>query len=83
MQEVNIFGTYAVYHIVVKKFIIYGSKKEYKDQESIQSSTTPDPWESDKKTRKHHIQKGQEVSPFPTGDNKGARNRHGSMAKQT
>ena len=43
MQEVNIFGTYAVYHIVVKKFIIYGSKKEYKDQESIQSSTTPNP----------------------------------------
>ena len=40
-------------------------------------------WESDKNTRKHHIQEGQEVSPFPTGDHKGARNRHGSMARQT
>ena len=33
------------------------SKKEGKDQESIQSSTTPDPgyqWESDKLTFRHH-----------------------------
>ena len=31
-----------------------------------------------KATRKHHIQGGQEleVSPFPTGDHKAARNRH-------
>ena len=31
--------------------------KGYKDQESIQSSTTPDPgyqWESDKLTARHH-----------------------------
>ena len=43
------------------------SKKGTKDQESIQSSTTPDPdttWESDKNTIKHHKQEpiGQ---PFP------------------
>ena len=33
------------------------SKKEGKDQESIQSSTTPDPryqWESDNVTIRHH-----------------------------
>ena len=48
------------------------SKGEGKDQEPIQSSTTPDP-ESDKSTRKHHIQESQEVSPFPTGDHKAAR----------
>ena len=43
------------------------SKKEGKDHESIQSSTTPDPgyqWESDNVTIRHHKQepRGQ---PFP------------------
>ena len=38
-------------------------------------------WESDKHTRKHHIQESQEVSPFPTGGHKLARNIHDSMAK--
>ena len=41
------------------------SKKGGKEQELMQSSTTPDPgWESDKKTIKHHKQelRGQ---PFP------------------
>ena len=43
------------------------SKKEGKDQESIQSSTTPDPgyqWESDNVTIRHHKRepRGQ---PFP------------------
>ena len=32
-------------------------------------------------TRKHHIQEGQEVSPFPAGDHKTARNRQDSMTK--
>ena len=36
-------------------------------------------WESDKKTRKHHIQEGQEVSPFQAGDRRVARNRQVSM----
>ena len=36
-------------------------------------------WESDKNTRKHHLQESQEVSPFPAGDNKAARNRQDSM----
>ena len=44
------------------------NKKEGKDQESIQSSTTPDPgyqWESDNVTIKHHKRepRGQ---PFPS-----------------
>ena len=50
---------------------ILKSRVEDKDQESIQSSTIPDPgyqWECDKYTRKHHIQKSQEVSPFTAGD---------------
>ena len=29
-------------------------------------------WESDKNTRKHHLQESQEVSHFPTGDHKTA-----------
>ena len=53
------------------------SKKEGKDQESIQSSTTPDPgypWESNKLTIRHH-KESQEVSPFPAGDHKATINR--------
>ena len=38
-------------------------------------------WESNKITRKRHIQESEEVSPFPTGDHKAARNRHGSLTK--
>ena len=52
------------------------SKKEGKGQESIQSSTTPDPgyqWESDKVTIRHHE---QEPSLFPAGDHKASTNRH-------
>ena len=54
------------------------SRKEGKDQESIQSSTTPDPgyqWESD--NLKFDItNRSQEVSPFPAGDQKALINRH-------
>ena len=32
-------------------------------------------WESDKITREHQTQESQEVSPFPAGDHKAARNR--------
>ena len=61
-------------------------KEEGKDQEYIQSNTTPDPghiWESDKKTRKHHIQENKEVSPFTPVDHKAARNRQDSMTRNT
>ena len=53
------------------------SKKGCKDQESIQSSTTPDPrfqWESDKLTA-DTTNESQEVSPFPAGDHKAHINR--------
>ena len=46
------------YSLGSKAFIMC-TKEEGKDQESIQSSTTPDPGhhrESDKNTRKHHVQ---------------------------
>ena len=48
------------------------SKKEGKDQESIQSSTTPDPgyqWERDNVTIKHHKreQRGQPSRSYTTG----------------
>ena len=36
-------------------------------------------WESDKNTRKHHTQESQEVSAYPAGDHKPARNRQDSM----
>ena len=52
------------------------SKKKGKDQESIQSSTTPDTgyqWESDNFTIRHH-KRDQEVSPFRAGDHKASIN---------
>ena len=55
----------------------YTSKQGSKDQESIQSSTTPDPgyqWESDKLTVDTTIE-SQEVSPFLAGDHKAHINR--------
>ena len=51
--------------------------KGCKDQESIQSSTTPDPgyqWESNKLTA-DTTNESQEVSPFPAGDHKAHINR--------
>ena len=48
-------------------------KREGKDQESIQSSTIPTQdtiWESNKSTRKHHIQESKEVSPLLSGSHK-------------
>ena len=48
-----------------------------KDQESIQSRTTPDPgyqWESDKLKVRHHKQEPR-ASPFPAGDHKAHINR--------
>ena len=46
----------------------FESKKEGKDQESIQSSTTPDPgyqWESDNFTIRHHKRESR-GQPFPS-----------------
>ena len=36
-------------------------------------------WESDKNTRKDHIHVSHEVSPFPVGHHKAAKNRQESM----
>ena len=59
--------------------VTHQSKKEGKDQESIQSSTTPDPvyqWESNKLTIRHH-KREQRGQPFPSrlpqGNNKQTR----------
>ena len=53
------------------------SKEDGKDQESIQSSTTPDPgyqWENDNVTIRRHKRepRGQ---PFPASDHKASTNR--------
>ena len=62
---------------IIRLFWYCKSKKGCKDQESIQSSTTPDPgyqWESDKLTV-DTTNESQEGSPFPAGDHK-AQRRH-------
>ena len=63
----------------------YQGKQECKDQESIQSSTTPDPgyqWESDKLTV-DTTNESQEVSPFPAGDHKAHINRRAQNIANT
>ena len=60
-----------------KQLMLGPSKLGCKDQESIQSSTTPDPgyqWESDTLTV-DTTNESQEVSPFPAGDHKAPINR--------
>ena len=57
----------------------YKSKKEAKDQKSIQSSSKTETLKRDKNTRKHHTQKDQEASPIPAGEHKAAKNRQESM----
>ena len=60
---------------------MYESKEEGKDQESIQSSTTPD-WVTRNtmygkvtNTRKHNTQDSQEVNLFLSGAHTAARNK--------
>ena len=57
------------------KIAFLQSKKDSKDQESIQSSTTPVPgyqWKSNKITI-NNTNASQEVSHFPLGDHKAAK----------
>ena len=65
------------YFVYSKKYIYTESKKDSKDQESMQSSATP-VWESNKVTI-NITNKWQEVSPFPSGNHKAAMNRRESM----
>ena len=63
----------------------FHSKLGCKDQESIQSSTTPDPgyqWESDKLTE-DTTNESQEVSPFPAGDHEAHINRRAQNIANT
>ena len=67
-------------------FLELQRKREGKDQESIQSSTTPDPniiRESDTSTRKYHIREIQEANPYPTDDHKATINRYHRKQNQT
>ena len=51
-------------------------RKRYNQLPNLTQVTT---WESDKNTRKHHIQDSEEDSPFPAGGHKAAMNKHDSM----
>ena len=64
-------------------FICTKVKGNAKDQESIGLCTTPDPRQhmvKPTKTQKHTLEI-QEVSPFPAGDHKAARNRQEIITK--
>ena len=69
----------------VKNGLIQKSKKESKDQESIQSSTTADPryqWESDNFTTRYHKLEPR-VSPFLGGDHKASIDRRAQKHNKT
>ena len=75
-------GERQVFNDTVREF---QSKKGCKDQESIQSSTTPDPeyqWESDKLTE-DTTNESQEVSPFPAVDHEAHINRRAQNIANT
>ena len=78
MKLLEILPLIEVLIVVVIGLIGVGqSKSGCKDQESIQSSTTPDPgyqWES-YKLIVDTTNESQEVSPFPAGDHKAHINR--------
>ena len=57
-------------------------ESKYQEQYNIAPNLTQVTiWESEKNTRKHHIQEGQEVSPFPAGVHKATKNKQDSMTK--
>ena len=65
------------------KFRLLQSKKEGKDQELMQSSTTPDPgyqWEVTT-SQLDITNESQEVSPFPAGDHMASTDVHQSITK--
>ena len=66
------------YHRLLKVRIKAKIRNRYNQ---VQHLTQDTEWESDKNTRKHHIQESQEVSPSLTGDHKAAINRHLVLAK--
>ena len=69
------------YHTLkIKK--VRKNSKIWNRYNQVQHPTRDAIWESDKSRRKHHIQESQEVSPFPAGDHKAARNRHGEEESQ-
>ena len=53
-----------------------------RQRSGIDTPTQDTTWESDKNTRKHHIQGSQEVSPFPAGDHNVAMIRQESMTNK-
>ena len=65
---------------VHRRFIKVTEKTKIRDLNNKIPSLTQ---ESDKNAWKHHTQESQEVSPFPGGDYKAARNRHDSVTLNT
>ena len=62
--------------------MIYVIKKKGKlrnQYNQVPNLTQHNPWESDYNTRKHHIQEGQEASPFQAGGHRAAMDRQDSM----
>ena len=72
-----------VYFCNQKKIFLTKVRKRQRSRiDTIKKHLTQDTiCESDENARKHHIQDSKEISPFPTGKQDAARNRHGGMAK--
>ena len=86
--ESNIHALVLFIKLVLKKQAshfnaFFPTKKEGKDQESIQSSTTPDPDTNGRvaASQLDITNESQEVSPFPAGYNKASINRQSKVNK--
>ena len=55
--------------------VLHKSNKKAKISNRYNQVTRDTIWESDKNTRTHHTHERKEVSPFPAGDRKAARNK--------
>ena len=71
-------------HVIIMSswpmWLLNKMKAEIRNQYNQVSHLTLDTiWECDKNTKKYHTQENQDVSPFPAGDHKAARNREDSI----
>ena len=70
----SLFKRCNLYSVYVARFqtnYIVGKKAKIRNRYTQVPNLTQDNiWESDKYTRKHHIQKRQEVNPLPAGDHR-------------
>ena len=82
MVMVNVVIFLTVFLFLLRSLIYVKKKAKIKNGNNHVLHMTQDTiWKSNKNTTKHHTQQNKEVSHFPAGDHKIAKNRQDSMTK--